>query len=100
MALGSVLQHIFANAYFRFIGLTAEVAEDHTIGMIIFLCIRRLHLEWWQLTLEEPGLMKDASQKMIQHLRGSMEENLQKLKKITVKTNQTVLLFTCVWVLF
>lgn len=80
MVLGSVLQHIFANAYFRFIGLTAEIAEDHTIGMIIFLCISSLILEWWQLTLEETGLMKDASWKMIQHLRGSIEENLQKKK--------------------
>lgn len=81
MALGSVLEHIFANASFRFTGLTAEVAEDHTIGMIIFLCISRLHLEWWQLTLEEPGLMKNVLQKMIQHLRESMEENIQKFLK-------------------
>lgn len=78
MALGSALQHSFANAYFTFIGLTAEIEEDHTIGMIIFLCISSIHLEWQQLTLEEPGLMKDASWKMIQHLRGSMEENSQK----------------------
>ena len=80
MALGSVLQYIFANAYFRFIGLTAEITEDHTIGMIIFLRISRIHLEWQQLTLGEPGLMNDASWKMFQHLRRSIEGNLQKSK--------------------
>lgn len=63
MALGSALQYIFANAYFRFIGLTAEITEDHTIGMNIFLCISRIHLEWQQLTLGKPGLMNDASWK-------------------------------------
>lgn len=60
---------------------SAEVVEDHTIGMIIFLCISSLILEWWQLTLEETGQMKDASWKMIQHLRGSIQENLKKNKK-------------------
>lgn len=60
---------------------SAEVAEDHTIGMIIFLCISSLILEWWHLTLEKTGQMKDASWKMIQHLRGSIQENLKKNKK-------------------
>lgn len=79
-ALGSVLQYIFANVYFRFICLRAEITEDHTIGMLIFLCISRIHLEWQQLTLGEPGLMNDASWKTFQHLSGSSEGNLQKSK--------------------
>jgi len=80
VALGSVLQYIFANACFKFIGLTAEITEDHTIGMIIFLCISRIHLELQHLTLGEPELMNDASWKTFQHLRGSIKGNLQKSK--------------------
>lgn len=74
--------------FFRIIGLTAEITEDHTIRMIIFLCISRIHLEWQELTLGEPVIINDVSWTMVQHLRESTEANLQKRLRTEVQKSQ------------